>query len=228
MPEPAKAVKLPRPVGRRRGDVERRFGAKLGQLPGEAEMAVIDLGGEARVGGAELLRGEKQLLGLAAGIADGCHAGEYQAPKWARPAKMHVLSASPALEGLITRHLGHSPTKPRTCAQAARLCLRRRLPRRIVLLPVHFRAASLREQVACGYSLASKLEPCGEKPVHAAPFRGVELKFEGKGPQSPRGLRPGRVPERLVPLDGIEADRRVPRHQGRDLRLALLGFERAG
>src|SRR5680860_1434590 len=97
MPEPAKAVKLPRPVGRRRGDVERRFGAKLGQLPGEAEMAVIDLGGEARVGGAELLRGEKQLLGLAAGIADGCHAGEHQAPKRARPAKMHVLSKLTAL-----------------------------------------------------------------------------------------------------------------------------------
>ena len=65
MPEPAEAVKLARPVGRRRPDLERRLGVELGQLAGKPEMTVIKLGGEARVGGAELLRGKQKLLGLA-------------------------------------------------------------------------------------------------------------------------------------------------------------------
>ncbi len=64
--EPAEAVKLALPPLRRRLDLEGRFGAELGEPPGEAEMAVIELGGEARICGPELLRGKQELLGLRA------------------------------------------------------------------------------------------------------------------------------------------------------------------
>ena len=50
-------------------------------------MPVIDLGGEARVRGAQVLRGEQKLLGLGAWIAEAGHAHEHEAPKRARPAR---------------------------------------------------------------------------------------------------------------------------------------------
>ena len=64
VPEPAKAIKLARPVGRWRHDFKGRFRAKLGEFAGQPEMAVIDFGGEARVRGPQLLGRKQKLLGL--------------------------------------------------------------------------------------------------------------------------------------------------------------------
>ena len=103
MPEPAETVKLARPTFRRRRDFERRLRVDLDQAAGEAEMAVIDLGGEARVGGAQVLRRKQELLGLGARIADARHAQEHEAPKGARPARNISARRGPG------RHEGQSP-----------------------------------------------------------------------------------------------------------------------
>ena len=103
MPEPGETVKLARPAFRRRRDFERRLRVELDQAAGEAEMAVIDLGGEARIGGAQILRRKQELLGLRARITDARHAQEHEAPKGARPARN--ISARPALAGMrVSRH----------------------------------------------------------------------------------------------------------------------------
>ena len=66
-------------------------------------MAVIDLGGEARIGSAQILRRKQELLSLGAGIRDARHAQEHEAPKGARPARN--VSARPALAGKrVSRH----------------------------------------------------------------------------------------------------------------------------
>jgi hypothetical protein len=66
MSEPAEAIQLARPAGRRRRDLERRLGVDLGQPSGQSEMTVVKLGGEARVGGSEFLRRQQKLLGTGA------------------------------------------------------------------------------------------------------------------------------------------------------------------
>ena len=85
MSEPAKAIKLPGPALRRRRDLEGRLRAKRDEAAGKTEMPVVDLCGEARVGGAQILGGKQKLLGLGAGVAEARHTQEHEAAKRARP-----------------------------------------------------------------------------------------------------------------------------------------------
>src|SRR6266508_3957191 len=111
MPEPAEAVKLARPALRWRIDLEGGFGVDLGEFPGEAEMPVVKLGGEAWVCGPELLRGKQQLLGPGARIAEARHAREHEAAKRTRSAQTRRFHAGAALVGLrISRHAAVSPS----------------------------------------------------------------------------------------------------------------------
>ena len=66
-------------------------------------MAVIDLGGETRVRGAQILGSKQELFRLCAGINDARHAQEHKAPKGTRPARN--VTARPALAGKgVSRH----------------------------------------------------------------------------------------------------------------------------
>ena len=86
-------------------------GVDLGQTPGKAEMSVVELGGEARIRRPQLLRGEQELFGLGAGIADARHAREHEAAESARAAKPRRWSAAAALVGLrVSRHVALSPS----------------------------------------------------------------------------------------------------------------------
>ena len=87
MPEPAETIKLARPAVRRRCDLEGRLRIELDQAAGEPEMAVVNLGGEAWIRGAQILGGKQELLGLGAWVAEARHAQEHEAPKGARPAR---------------------------------------------------------------------------------------------------------------------------------------------
>ncbi len=111
MPQPAEAIKLALPLLRWRLDLERRFGGQFGEAPGEPEMTVVKLGGEARVGGAEFLRRKQELLGLRAWIADRSHAGENETAQGAGACLTARLNALPALQGLIiSRHAVQTPS----------------------------------------------------------------------------------------------------------------------
>src|SRR6476660_6095531 len=81
---------------------------KLDQAAGKTEMAVIDLSGETRVRGAQILGSKQELFRLRARIADARHAQEHKAPKRSRPARS--LGAHPALAGKgVSRHAQSSP-----------------------------------------------------------------------------------------------------------------------
>ena len=143
MPEPAEAVKLARPAFRRRRDFERRLRVELDQAAGEAEMAVVDLGGEARIGGAQILWRKQELLGLRARIAEARHAQEHEAAE-GRPARAQYQRATGP-----GRHEGQSPcsiisnTRPRLQSGASG-------PPRTML--GHCRTASGQDQEASGLS----------------------------------------------------------------------------
>src|SRR5262249_4923862 len=118
--EPAEAVKLARPALRWRVDLEGRLRVDLGELTGETEMSVVKLGRETRVSRPELLRGEQQLLGARAGVAQARHAGEHEAAERTGAAKATGVYPVPALVGLrISRHCGLSPScRPALLADA--------------------------------------------------------------------------------------------------------------
>ena len=71
-------------------------------------------------------------------------------------------------------------------------------------------------------------KPRREKSVHPAPFGAIELEIVGEGAKTARGLDPLGLSGELVLADLGEPQRIVADEQGGDLRLALLGLERAG
>ena len=185
MPSQPKPYSSARPAFRRRRDLERRLRVELDQAAGEAEMAVIDLGGEARVGGAQILGRKQELFGLGARIADARHAQEHEAPKGARPARN--ISARPG----PGRHEGQSPcsiisnNRPRLQNQAPR-----GLPAQCLSIvgPPPGGIKRLRGPEWARMWLFVAFQARGKESVHAAPFRRPEVELIGKGPQESRGL----------------------------------------
>ena len=184
MPEPAEAVKLARPSFGRRRDLEGRLRAKLDQAAGETEMAVVDLGGKARIGGAQVLGSKQELLSFSPGIREARHAQEHEAAKRARPARK--LSARPALAGKgVSRHAQSSRILGPACKSGAS-----GPPRKTSWALSDCSRAGSR---GLGPKAAWKLlffafQARGEEPVHAAPFRRPEVELVGKSPQEPWGL----------------------------------------
>src|SRR5262249_43969087 len=179
MSEPAEPVKLACPTLRWWIDLERRLGVDLGELPGEAEMAVVKLGGEGRVGGPELLRGQQQLLGGRARVTQARHAGEHEAAERTRAAKAPRVYARRAFIGLrISRHCGLSPScRPALLADA-------RPPRAHAQGPTLSGGGGFGSSAMRGRGLTAADKPCGKKGVHAAACWDIELELVGEGPEA--------------------------------------------
>src|SRR5262245_8085955 len=223
MPEPAEAVKLARPCFGRRHDLEGRLRAKLDQAGGKTEMAVVDLGGKARIGGAQVLGRKQELFSFSPRIRQARHAQEHEAAKRAQPARK--LSARPALAGKgVSRHAQSSRIFGPPANQA---------PRGLPQNAWYCRTAAGQDQEAWGPKAAWKalfvaFQARGEEPVHAAPFRRPEVELVGKSPQEPWGLQPFGLPKDLTRQDRVDLNSRVSGKQRSNLALAFLELERAG
>src|SRR5215467_5780111 len=142
-------------------------------------MAVVKLGGEARVCGPELLRGQQQLLGARARVTQARHAGEHEAAEQTRAAKAPRVYAGRALIGLrISRHCGLSPScRPALLADA-------RPPRAHAQGPTLSGGGGFGSSAMRGRGLTAADEARREKPVHPTPFWHIELELVGEGPEA--------------------------------------------
>src|SRR5262245_5849786 len=223
MSEPTEAMEFARPPFGWWIDLERRLRVDLGEFAGKAEMAVVKLGGKAWVSRPELLRGEQQLLGSRAGVAQARHAGEHDTAERTGPAEAPRVYARTALIGLriSARHRDLSPScRPALLADA-------RPPR------AHAQGATLsgggrfRSSAILCRGLTAADKAGREKPVHPVPFGGIELELVGEGPEAAGRFDPLRLAVKLSRADGIDAEGGVAGEEGGNLRLAFLRLERA-
>jgi hypothetical protein len=84
--QPAEPMQRARPGDGGRSEIERRAAVELGDLACEAEVALRDLVGEARIGGSDALRHDQQLVRHRRAVAPAHqrraqHAGERRPPR---------------------------------------------------------------------------------------------------------------------------------------------------
>ena len=100
MPQPSKAQKPGLPVRVRRHDGERRGAARIDDARREREIARVDVVGDGRVAGPDVLRGDDEALGPArAQQRDGAQRFAHEAPRVAHTRARSVPGDAPSFSG---------------------------------------------------------------------------------------------------------------------------------